>query len=76
MDAASAALSFALQILTLAQQLGPVVAKAAADFSEVWRVLGKVFGEGDVTDEDVRSLRKIADDLHRANQAAPETPEG
>ena len=61
------------EILTLATQLGPTIATLAVDFGPVYSAIAAILSGKSVTDAQLASLQTIADQLHTAIQASPET---
>ena len=61
-------------ILQLAVQVGPTIAALAIDFGPVESAVAAILKGDTVTDDQLANLQAIADQLHEAVQASPETP--
>ena len=61
-------------ILQLAVQIGPTLAQLAIDFGPVEQAVAAILKGDTVTDDQLANLQAIADQLHEAVQASPETP--
>ena len=61
------------EILALAVKLGPTLVQLAIDFGPVRDAVSSILAGKAVTDAQLAALQAVADQLHTAIQASPET---
>jgi hypothetical protein len=69
----AAIIALIAEILQLATQLGPTIATLAVDFAPVEQAVAAIIAGKPVTDAQEASLQAVADQLHAAIQASPDT---
>ncbi len=69
----NAVIDLIAKILQLAAQLGPTIATLAVDFAPVEQVVAAIVAGKSITDDQLAAVQAVADQLHAAIQASPET---